>query len=61
MTFLFSFIQLLCWVGFGYYWHAQNLWAQVSCGLFAVMMGLVSAVSDVGKELNKRGTTNKSK
>ena len=61
MSFLFSFVQLWAWIGVGYYWHARNGWAQIACIMFALAMGLFSAIEAVGKEVRKNGITNKSK
>lgn len=61
MSFIFSFVQLWAWIGTGYYWHARNGWAQVACVLFALLMGLASAMDIVGKEIRKHGNTSQSK
>jgi hypothetical protein len=49
---------LLCWVAVGYNLALHNTWAQVSFGLAAVVLGLISAMNEVGKEIRKRGTSN---
>jgi hypothetical protein len=58
MPFILSFFQLLCWVAVGYNLALHNTWAQVSFGLAAVVLGLISAMNEVGKEIRKRGTSN---
>lgn len=61
MSYFFNFLQLLCWVMVGYYLALHNVWAQVSFGLGAVLLGLISVMNDVSKELRKNGNTRKPK
>lgn len=61
MSFIFGFMQLWAWIGVGYFWALDNVWAQIACILFALCMGLMSAIVSVGKEAKERGYTSKSK
>jgi hypothetical protein len=58
MSFIFNFFQLLCWIAVGYNLALHNNWAIFSFSLLAILLGLMSAMNDVGKELRKHGSSN---
>lgn len=58
MSFLFNIIQLFCWIAVGYQLALDNNWAAFGIGMFSIVIGLVSAMNDVGKELRKHGNSN---
>lgn len=58
MSFILNIFQLVCWVFVGYNIALHNNWASVSFGLGAMVLGLLSAMNTVGKELRKHGNSN---
>ena len=42
--------QIWGWVGVGYYWHAHQPWAQLSCALIAILASVVVSAMDIASE-----------
>jgi hypothetical protein len=59
MNLFFGFLQVVGWIGTGYFYHSNNWWAITACVLFALASGLASAMNMVGKQLVNNGHTSK--
>lgn len=59
MNLFFGFLQVVGWIGTGYFYHSNNWWAISACILFALVFGLMSAMNMVGKQLGNNGHTSK--
>jgi hypothetical protein len=59
MNLFFGSLQIIGWIGVGYYLNSNNWWAVTASILFAFFSGLASAMNMVGKQLGNNGHTNK--
>ena len=59
MNLFFGSLQVVGWIGTGYYYHSNNWWAVLASVLFALVSGLASAMDMVGKQLGNNGNTSK--
>lgn len=51
MTFFYSLLQIIGWIGVGYNIKGNNVWAIFAFVLFSLFMGLVGVMNMVGKEM----------
>ena len=59
MNFVYNFLQLVGWVGVGYYIHAHNNWAIFGCAMFSMAMGFLNAMDTIWKQMGKHGNSSK--
>lgn len=47
---LASVIQMWSWIGMGYFWHANNMWAMAAFCIAAIAISLIVAFVEVLSE-----------